>query len=113
MSAETISSTERRTVYVRLMGEGTEVYRPTEARVVGEETVMLLAPAGYDPDDEQWEFPPGTTVYCVTRNLRGQHVFVAVAKAQEVCSGASCRSSPICGTGRARARGVERPTAAH
>ena len=51
------------TIYVRLLGEGTDVYRPVPADricasvfVVGGETIR-------DPENEEWEFLPGTKVY--------------------------------------------------
>jgi hypothetical protein len=50
------------TVYVQLMGEGTTVYRPTQATPVGSGLVRLLATEDYDPDDEDWEFKPRSVV---------------------------------------------------
>ena len=49
-------------VYVRLRGEGTTVYRPAAASSAGKDLARLIAPEGYDPDDEDWEFKPGTLV---------------------------------------------------
>lgn len=50
------------TVYVKLLGEGTEVYRPVPA-VLSDGVYHLNAPQDYDPDDEFWEFPPGSKVF--------------------------------------------------
>lgn len=79
MSVETTSFTEL-TVYVRLLDEGTTAYRPVEAKPVDEGTVVLLMPIDYDPEDERWEFPPGTLVRCELRDLQGRRVLVAVAE---------------------------------
>jgi hypothetical protein len=58
------SSTERVTVYVRLIGEGTDVSRPTEALCLGKGLFRILPTPNYDPEDETWEFPPGSVVRC-------------------------------------------------
>jgi hypothetical protein len=68
------------TVYVRLLGEGTEVFRPVPAQVVGDSAYLLGGEDIFDPDDEAWEFPPGTTVKVQSRMLSGGTVLVAVAK---------------------------------
>lgn len=70
-----------RTVYVRLLDEGTAVFRPAPAEPHGAETVRLLAPSDYDSEDESWEFEPGTIVRVERRTLEGQTVLVAVAQA--------------------------------
>ena len=77
MSAEQDSSTSVRTVYVRLLGEGTLVYRPTPATPVGEGAYELSA-RGVDVMDEEWEFEPGTRVRVEERELSGGRVLVAV-----------------------------------
>jgi hypothetical protein len=64
-------------VYVRLLGEGTTVYRPTRAVRVAPDVVRLLAPDNFDAD-EQWEFAPGSTVRIERRVLSGGEVLVAV-----------------------------------
>ena len=62
MLEEAVSSTEKVTVYVRLLDEGTEVSRPTEALTLDEGVYQLLPTHDYDPEDERWEFPPGSKV---------------------------------------------------
>ncbi len=79
MSAATPSSTDMTHVYVRLLGEGTIVYRPTGAIASGPDTVRLLTPDGYDPEDEDWEFKPGSVVRVGRRTLEGTEVYVAIA----------------------------------
>jgi hypothetical protein len=51
-------------VYVRLLEEGTDVSRPTEALDLGSGLFKILATPQYDADDEVWEFPPGSVVRC-------------------------------------------------
>ena len=78
MSVETDSSTSGSVVFVRLLDEGTVVYRPVQAQLVGGGAYRLIGPADYDPDDEAWEFPPGSIVTCELRNFGGETVLVAV-----------------------------------
>jgi len=78
MSVAMISNTEATCVYVRLLGEGTVVFRPTPATPLGPSTVKLLAPSDYDPDDEDWEFKPGTIVQIELRTLEGEPAYLAV-----------------------------------
>ena len=82
MSAATASSTDMTRVYVRLLGEGTVVFRPAPATPMGPDTVKLLAPDDYDPEDEDWEFKPGSLVRVEPRTLSGDEVYVAVASVQ-------------------------------
>ena len=79
MSVAMDSSTDMTRVYVRLLGEGTQVYRPAPATPVGADTVLLLEPEGYDAGDEEWEFTPGTAVRVECQVLEGVDVFVAVS----------------------------------
>jgi hypothetical protein len=80
MSEETDSSTEP--VYVRLLGEGTLAYRPAVAVMKGPGVALLAAPEDYDPDDEDWEFGPGTMVRVEEKTLDGHQVLVAVSLAK-------------------------------
>jgi hypothetical protein len=81
MSGEADSNIEPIVVYVKLTEEGTPVYRPTKAAPVGDSLARLLEPAGYDPDDEHWEFDPGTLIRYEERRLEGSDVLVAVQRA--------------------------------
>jgi hypothetical protein len=42
----------------------------------------LLAPPGYDPEDEDWEFKPGSVVRVERHQLEGAQEYVAVALAE-------------------------------
>lgn len=66
------------TVYVALLDEGANVWRPVPARKVAESVYELLSPPDYDPDDETWEFPPGSVVQCAPRHTSGGEHLVAV-----------------------------------
>lgn len=82
MSDATLSSTEPTLVYVRLIGEGTTTFRPAKAEPIGPGTVRLLEPHDFDPDDEDWEFKPGSLVHVEQRALQGVEVWVAVSAAE-------------------------------
>ncbi len=47
-------------IYVVLLEEGTDTIRATEAIPLGNDRYELLPTAKYDPEDEVWEFPPGS-----------------------------------------------------
>ncbi len=80
MSEETVSCTIQREVFVPLLNEGTGVFRPAQAIACGEMQFKLLEPDGYDPEDEQWEFPPGSEVECRIEVLSGRDAMVAYAR---------------------------------
>jgi hypothetical protein len=50
------------TVHVRLLNEGTDVSRPCQAIALGHGIYLLIAPSGYDSEDESLQFPPGSFV---------------------------------------------------
>jgi hypothetical protein len=50
------------TIYIKLLDEGTDVARPVECADLGNGLYRILATPGYDPEDERWEFPPGSIV---------------------------------------------------
>lgn len=51
-------------VWVPLLNEGTVVSRPTKAERIDQERYRILPTPDYDPEDEEWEYPPGTVVRC-------------------------------------------------
>ena len=72
-------------VYVRLMDEGTQVSRPTEAVELANGLYELLATEGYDPEDENWEFPPGSVVRVQKRSgTAGEYLLAVAPKSQGV-----------------------------
>jgi L-methionine (R)-S-oxide reductase len=70
------SGTKR--IHVRLLNEGTDVSRPVEAIEMGEGLFKILATTGYDPEDEEWEFPPGTIVRLKERHDNSGEYFIAI-----------------------------------
>ena len=84
MSAEMASSTSVSTVYIPLLNEGTSVVRPTQAVKLGESLYRVRPTEDYDPNDEEWEFPPGSVVECVLETQSGREILVARRRASEV-----------------------------
>ena len=70
-------STETVLIYVPLLHEGTDVLRPATGVFQTPGTVRILPSADYDPEDEEWEFPPGSEVRCVAEFRDGRHLLVA------------------------------------
>lgn len=71
-------------VYVNLLEEGSPVARPTQAIDLGNGTYKLLPTPHYDPEDEIWEFLPGTVVRCamspIAPGFKEKEMFLAVEK---------------------------------
>lgn len=73
---------DRVNVYVRLIDEPVEVWRPVPAEPIEDSRVFRLLPDDhYDATQEQWEFEPGSVVYCETRPLSGGEALVAIRRA--------------------------------
>lgn len=68
---------ELSTIYVALLDEGTSVWRPVKAQRIGEDMYRIVS-ENLDPDDEHWQFPPGTVMRCEVRRLSGGESLVAV-----------------------------------
>jgi hypothetical protein len=65
------------TVYMPLLNEGTDVWRPVEAMKIGELGYMVTQNA---PPDEEWAFEPGHILQCEERQSSDGPHLVAVAK---------------------------------
>lgn len=66
-------------VYITLLEEGTDTIRPTQAENLGEGLYKLLPTPWYDPEDEIWEFVPGTVVKVKKeKDFHGNGVLLAV-----------------------------------
>lgn len=74
-------STERTELFVPLLNEGTDVLRPATGVFVTADTVRLDSPPDYDPESEEWEFPPGTEVRCTAEYRDGRQILVARSRA--------------------------------
>lgn len=71
------ASSNTQMIYVPLLDEGTTVVRPTQGAPLGGGLYRVLATSGYDPNDEHWEFPPGSVVRCVPEVRGGDRIMVA------------------------------------
>jgi hypothetical protein len=58
-------TTPAATVYVSLLDEGTEVWRPVSATRDGD-VFLILGPM---PEEERWQFPPGSRVHCALKEF--------------------------------------------
>ena len=65
------------TIYVALLNEGTDVWRPVQAlrRANG---VFEIVSRNDDPESEYWQFSPGSLVRCIERDLAHGPSLVAV-----------------------------------
>ncbi len=66
-------------IYIQILGEGTIVYRPVPAHKIEDNIYEIEGHDIYDPEDENWEYLPGTHVIVEKRNLDGTEVLVAIA----------------------------------
>jgi hypothetical protein len=74
-----LENEERRIeICVRLLDEGTEVARPTEAVCLPGDLFKLLPVPGYDPNDERWEFQPGSIVAAQLQTWSSGQILLAV-----------------------------------
>lgn len=65
-------------IYIQLLDEWTKVYRPVPACEVQSNIYEVGGFEIYDPEDEIWEFPPGTYLVVEEQNLNDEIVFVAI-----------------------------------
>jgi hypothetical protein len=70
------------TIYVQLLDEDVECWRPVEASNEGYGRYRIVSP-NPDPDIERWPFASGALVTCERRRLSDGEVLVAVAHASE------------------------------
>ena len=68
------------TIHVALRDEGVDVWRPVRCEQHTDGTYQLLDDS---PDDETWEFPPGSRVHGEWRELEGDRVLVATRRADQ------------------------------
>ena len=55
-------------IYVYLLDEGTDVWRPVQAEKLGNNLFRIIS-INPDPDDEKWQFSTGNIVKCEERIL--------------------------------------------
>ena len=66
-------------IHIRLLDEGTECSRPTQALDLGHGLLKVLPTSNYDPEDEVWEFPPDSIVRSEVRRSGDKKFLLAVA----------------------------------
>lgn len=67
-------------IYVKLLEEGTTVYRPVSSIELKNNVYEIKGHDIYDSEDEVWEFEPGTRVVVEEQELDGELVLVAVSE---------------------------------
>lgn len=77
MSEATASNIE--IVYVRLLGEGTDVARPVFAKRISASVFEIIDAHDVDFNLEEWEFPPGSVVVCREERIFHDRALLAVA----------------------------------
>lgn len=59
---------DTREIYVRLLGERVDVWRPVQAEHL-HDNVQKITNQPYDPENEAWQFEPGDIVCCELTKL--------------------------------------------
>lgn len=88
------------TIYIRLLGEGSDAWAHAIGRKVGLLTFEVVAPPDYNAASEEWEFSPGTIVVCELRTERGARDLLAVRRAMASPDVAATRRSVVEFVGR-------------
>ncbi len=73
-------------IYVALLDEGVEVWRPVEAQHLSGDTYRIVEQQ-YDRETESWEFGPGDTVVCETIEASDGTILAAISKAPYLHNG--------------------------
>jgi hypothetical protein len=77
-------STNKVQLYVPLLNEGTDVLRPTTGLFLAADVILVEFPDDYDPEIEEWEFPPGSLVQCIAEYRDGKQILVARSQVIEL-----------------------------
>jgi len=67
-------------IYVKLLNEGSLVYRPVNAQHISKGIYLIDETNDYNSDDEIWEFAPGMTVNVELRQLDDHKVIAAISR---------------------------------
>ena len=65
------------TIFIPLLDEGTDVARPTQGEHLENGTFRVLPTPRYNPEDEAWQFVPGSIVHCVRKITSAGSVLMA------------------------------------
>lgn len=60
--------TDKKTIYIELLEEGTPCWRPVESEYLGNELYRII---GVKPDDEVWAFSIGDVLKCKMKTFKG------------------------------------------
>ena len=69
MAEGNVGMSEQTTIYVYLLEEGTDSWRPVQAVPLENDTYRIVS-ENPDPEDEQWQFTTGDVVRCIPKMLR-------------------------------------------
>lgn len=69
-------------IFVRLLDEGVDVWRPVAADVVGDDTFRIVDQF-YDTETERWEFEPEDVVRCEQHPMPDGDILAAIHLASE------------------------------
>jgi hypothetical protein len=67
------------TIYVELLNEGVQVWRPVDAEQISADVFKIVAQKDVDED---WDFETGDLVTCEERTLSNGKALVAIKKTQ-------------------------------
>ena len=76
-----LNSKPTHTIYIQLLDEGTFSARPTLSESLGGGLYKVLATPDYDPEDEKWEFPPGSVVRTIEKKSSSGEAYPLAIKA--------------------------------
>ena len=65
-------------IYIQLLDEGTTTFRPTQGFPLGGNIFRVLPTPDYNPENETWEFIPGSLVRCVRKQSDNGAILLAV-----------------------------------
>jgi hypothetical protein len=71
---------KKKIIYIKLLNEGSIAYRPVSAYETGNNIYKIYGLDVYDPEDEEWEFLPGTYVLVEEQIRSGEKVLVAISE---------------------------------
>jgi hypothetical protein len=57
-----------------------DAYKPVQALSLGNGLYRILPASDYDPEDAEWEFPPGSIVRCEERQHHQKRYLQAIEK---------------------------------
>lgn len=66
-----------KTICVKLLDEGIRTAKETRALFLGDGLYCVLSAPDYDPEDEHWEFIPGSIVRCTMEKWSDKELLTA------------------------------------